>query len=91
MLEYKFLHSERTWAPTILAGAGFSMTNWKDQADYELGSEVQFLLHAGAGLEIFHESGSYSLNYRLFHVSNAGIQRPNIGLNSHVFSLGLRF
>lgn len=89
--EYKFLNSQRKWAPTFLAGAGFSMTNWKDQAEYELGSEFQFLLHAGAGVEVFRKSGAYSLNYRLFHISNSSIQRPNIGLNSHVFSLGLRF
>ena len=91
MVEYKFLNLKRKWAPTFLAGAGFSMTNWKDQAEYELGSELQFLLHIGAGVEVFGQSRSYSLNYRLFHVSNAGLQRPNIGLNSHVFSLGLRF
>ena len=91
MAEYKFLNPKRKWAPTFLAGAGFSMQNWDDQADYELGSEFQFLLHAGAGLEVFRESGAYSFSYRLFHVSNAGIRRPNIGLNSHVFSLGLRF
>ena len=91
MAQYKFLNPKRKWAPTFLAGAGFSMQNWEEQADYELGSEFQFLLHAGAGLEVFRESGSYSFSYRLFHVSNAGIRRPNIGLNSHVFSLGLRF
>ena len=91
MVEYKFLNPKRKWAPTFLAGAGFSMTNWKDQADYELGSEFEFLLHAGTGVEIFRESGSYSFNYRLFHLSNAGMQRPNIGLNSHVLSLGFRF
>ena len=89
--EYKFLNPQRKWAPTFLAGAGFSMTNWKDQAEYELGSEFQFLLHAGVGVEVFRESGAYFFNYRLFHVSNSSIQRPNIGLNSHVFSLGLRF
>ena len=91
MVEYKFLNQKRRWAPTVLAGAGFSMTNWKDQAEYELGSEFEFLLHAGAGVEVFHQSGSYSFNYRLFHLSNAGMQRPNIGLNAHVFSLGFRF
>ena len=91
MVEYKLLNPKRKWAPTFLAGAGFSMTNWKDQAEYELGSEFQFLLHAGVGVEVFRESGAYFFNYRLFHVSNSSIQRPNIGLNSHVFSLGFRF
>ena len=91
MAQYKFLSPKRRWAPNILLGAGFSMTNWKDVAKRELGSEFQFLLHAGAGLEYFKKDGAYSINYRLFHVSNAGIQIPNIGLNAHVFSLGMRF
>ena len=82
---------KRGWAPNILIGAGFAYTNWKDQAERELGSEFQFLLHGGAGLEFFKKTGSYSINYRFFHVSNAGIQRPNIGLNSHVFNLGIEF
>ena len=89
--EYKFLNPERKWAPTILVGAGFSMQDWEEVAHYELGSEFQFLLHGGLGVEVFRELGSYSFNYRLFHVSNAGFRKPNIGLNAHVFSLGLSF
>lgn len=92
MVEYKFLDSKRSWAPNVLLGAGFAYTDWKDVADHELGTEFEFLLHAGAGIEFFQEgSRSYSINYRLFHVSNAGIEAPNIGLNAHVFSLGMRF
>ena len=91
MVQYKFLSPKRRWAPNILLGTGFSMTNWKDIAERELGSEFQFLLHAGAGLEYFKKNGAYSINYRLFHVSNAGMQFPNIGLNAHVFSLGMSF
>jgi len=91
MVNYKFLNSQRKWAPNILLGAGFSMQDWREHAERELGSEFQFLLHGGVGVELFRESGTYSFNYRLFHVSNAGFQKPNIGLNSHVFSLGFRF
>ena len=92
MVNYKFLDSQRKWAPNILLGTGFSMQDWDDTpAEYELGSEFQFLLHAGTGIELFRESGTYSLNYRLFHVSNAGFRKPNIGLNAHVFTLGFRF
>lgn len=91
MVQYKFLDPKRKWAPNVLLGVGFSMTNWKDIAERELGSEFQFLLHAGTGLEYFTKDGAYSINYRLFHVSNAGIQFPNIGLNAHIFSLGMRF
>ena len=91
MVNYKFLNSQRKWAPNILVGAGFAMQDWEEVAHYELGSEFQFLLHGGAGIELFRESGTYSFNYRLFHLSNGGFRKPNIGLNSHVFTLGFRF
>jgi len=91
MVNYKFLNSQRKWAPNILLGAGFAMQDWEEVAHYELGSEFQFLLHGGVGVELFRESGTYSFNYRLFHVSNAGFRKPNIGLNAHVFTLGFRF
>jgi len=91
MFEYKFLDPKRGWAPNILAGAGFSFTNWDDVATRELGSPFEYLLHIGAGLELFQKEGSFSINYRLFHVSNSGVAKPNIGLNAHVFTLGVKF
>ncbi len=91
MLQYKFLNPKRSWAPNLLIGAGFALTDWDEPAADELGGEFQFLLHGGAGIEFFQDTWSYSLNYRLLHVSNAGIERPNVGLNAHVISLGLNF
>jgi lipid A 3-O-deacylase len=91
MLQYKFMDRKRSWAPNILAGAGFSYTDWDDVAPRELGGDFQFLLHAGAGIEFFTQSGAFSLNYRYFHVSNSGTKNPNIGLNAHVISLGYQF
>lgn len=91
MLEYKFLSPSRQWAPYILAGAGFS---WGDvnEVAIELGTHFEFILNAGVGLEFFRgTSGSWSLNYRLFHLSNSNIKPPNTGNNSHVFSLGFSF
>ncbi len=91
MTQYKFLNPERNWAPNVLIGGGFSLTNWKDVAVRELGTEFQFLLHAGAGLEFFKKESTYSINYRFFHISNAEIKSPNIGLNAHLITLGMRF
>ena len=91
MAQYKFLSPKRKWAPNILAGAGFSYGNWNDLAEREIATEFEFLLHLGAGVEFYNRANAWSLNYRLFHVSNSGIKRPNIGLNAHVFSLGMRF
>ena len=91
MAQYKFLSPHRKWAPNILAGAGFSYGDWNDLAEREIATEFEFLLHIGAGVEFYNRTNAWSLNYRLFHVSNSGIKMPNIGLNAHVFSLGMRF
>ena len=91
MAQYKFLSRHRKWAPNILAGAGFSYGDWNDLAEREIATEFEFLLHVGAGVEFYNRTNAWSINYRLFHVSNSGIKMPNIGLNAHVFSLGMRF
>lgn len=91
LFQYKFANANRKWAPNILLGAGLSYTDWEDAASSELGGEFQFLLHAGAGLEYFLDRWSYSINYRLLHVSDAGIEDPNIGLNAHTFNFGIQF
>jgi lipid A 3-O-deacylase len=94
MVQYKFIKPNKKWAPTVLAGAGVSLTDWdeKDLAEREIGGDFQFLLHLGTGLEFFRPNGgSFSVNYRFFHISNAGTQRPNIGLNANLFTLGFTF
>ena len=90
MAQYKFLSPKRKWAPNILLGAGFSYGDWNDNA-YEISTAFEFLLHAGAGVEFYTRTNAWSLNYRLFHISNSGIKMPNLGLNAHVLSLGMRF
>ncbi|GJL77102.1 MAG: lipid A 3-O-deacylase [Nitrospinaceae bacterium] len=91
LFQYKFLDPKRRWAPNVLIGAGVSHTNWDEVADRELGGSFQFLLHGGVGLEYFLDNWSYSINYRMLHISNAGTQNPNIGLNGHTFALGIQF
>lgn len=91
LFQYKFLDPKRKWAPNFLIGAGAAWTDWDEPAYRELGGEFQFLLHGGAGLEYFLDDWSYSINYRLLHISNAGIKNPNVGLNAHTFNLGIQF
>ena len=91
MAQYKFLSPKRKWAPNILLGAGFSYGDWTYLAPGEISTAFEFLLHAGAGIEFYNRTNAWSLNYRLFHLSNSAIRFPNIGLNAHVFSLGMRF
>ncbi len=94
MFQYKFVKPERKWAPTLLAGAGLALTDWDedDLADQEISGSFQFILHGGAGIEYFRpDHSSFSINYRFFHVSNAGIKSPNLGLNASLFTLGFSF
>lgn len=91
LFQYKFLDSKRRWAPNALIGAGAAWTDWDEPANRELGGEFQFLLQGGVGLEYFLDKWSYSLNYRMLHISNANAKVPNLGLNAHVITLGLQF
>tara|TARA_B100000686_G_scaffold353865_1_gene461188 strand:- start:2987 stop:3598 length:612 start_codon:yes stop_codon:yes gene_type:complete len=94
MFQYKFIKPRRKWAPTVLGGAGIALTDWDEDnlAATEISGDFQFLLHAGFGLEYFRpKSGSFSVNYRLLHVSNAGMERPNVGLNASLITLAFTF
>lgn len=93
MFEYKFLQPDAKFIPYAFVGAGFSGTNW-DRKPYqnELGTDFEFLLHAGVGVEFCKTKyGAFSANYRFFHVSNAGIRFPNIGVNAGLATLGYAF
>lgn len=90
-LEYKFLNSNRSWAPFLFAGVGGA---WGDffQGAEEISTAFEFILQGGAGIEYFFDNGtSINFNYRLWHLSNSNIKSPNVGLNAHVFSLGFSF
>lgn len=89
--EYKFLSPARRWAPYVQVGAGFSWGDFNDGA-VEISTKFEFILNAGAGVEFFlSENRSVALGYRLWHLSNSNIERPNIGLNAHVFTVGFSF
>lgn len=53
----------------------------------DFGGAVQFLSHAGVALNL----GRVVVNYRLQHLSNAGIYDNNPGINLHLFGVGFRF
>lgn len=89
--EYKFLNPHRKWAPFVFAGAGISIGDWH-KAARELDTALEFILNVGGGLEYFFDNGtSINFAYRLWHLSNSNIKGSNIGLNSHIFTLGFNF
>jgi len=53
-------------------------------------THFQFGDHVGAGLR-FGDKGAYDLEYRLQHLSNAGIDHPNPGINFHQIRLEYHF
>ena len=91
MVQYRLFAPDRTWNPKFLGGVGWAVTNWTDFGGQALNSEQQILIHLGAGIEFSGGKGSYSIDYRLLHVSNGGSDEPNIGINAHVVSIAIPF
>ncbi len=93
MVEYKFVQPKARIIPYVMTGAGFSYTDWSDKPfQREIATNFEFLLHAGAGAEFYKfKNGAFSVNYRFYHISNAGIAFPNIGINANLFTIGYSF
>jgi hypothetical protein len=52
----------------------------------ELGGNVQFLSQGGIGIQ----RSKYVVEWRYFHMSNAGLTTPNHGFNGNMLSIGIR-
>ena len=62
---------------------GAHLLSDKDITDSDrFSTNFQFGDHIGLGL-LFGENGRYDLSYRIQHLSNAGIDHPNPGINFH--------
>jgi hypothetical protein len=72
--------------PFLDVGSGPLNTTINERAS-ELGGHVQFLSSAGVGIQ--HKK--YVVEYRYFHMSNAGLTKPNHGFNGSMLSVGLRW
>ena len=90
-LEYKFLNPGRSWAPFLFGGVGVSWGDFFEGAE-EVSTAFEFILQGGAGVEYYFDNGTaLNFNYRLWHLSNSGVNGRNVGINAHVFSLGYTF
>jgi hypothetical protein len=72
--------------PFLDIGSGPLDTTINEHAS-ELGGHVQFLSQGGFGLQ----RKKYIIEYRYFHMSNAGLTKPNHGFNGSMLSVGLRW
>jgi hypothetical protein len=86
VLRYNFA-SGRRWVPFLDIGAGGTTT---DIGRPDLGGSFQFNLQTGAGLRWFLcKDTVLTLQYRFLHLSNAGMENPNHGVNASVLYAGV--
>jgi hypothetical protein len=84
----QYLSSSRGFNPFVEIGAGVMLTNLDDKID-ELGGHFQFSPQAGVGFRSpLSKRGDLVAALRWFHLSNAGMRRPNTGLNNYLLTLG---
>ena len=85
-LRYDFATGTR-WVPFFDAGAGATAT---DIGRPDLGGTFQFNLQTGPGLHWFVEKNlALTMQYRFLHLSSAGTELPNKGVNTSVFYVGM--
>ena len=86
LLRYDFAAGGR-WVPFVDFGAGASAT---DIRNGDLSTTFEFNLQAGAGTHFFlRKDLALTFQYRFIHFSNAGMQFPNLGVNTSSFLLGV--
>ncbi|MCI0400848.1 MAG: acyloxyacyl hydrolase [Gammaproteobacteria bacterium] len=86
MFRYNFLSGDK-FIPFLEVGAGII------SLDFDLSTQadgLNFTTQGGAGFHYFvTERTALTAEWRLHHISNAGINSPNIGINSSLFLLGV--
>jgi opacity protein-like surface antigen len=86
VVRYHFLPPSRL-DPFFDAGAGVTAT---DIGRPDLSTTFEFNLQAGAGFHwVLWKNMAFTFDARYIHLSNAGIDKPNNGVNAFLFSGGL--
>lgn len=88
LIRYNFLTGTR-WIPFVQLGAGLLAldANLKSQSD-----GLSFTSQGGVGVHYFiSDRISLTGEWRLHHVSNAGIHKNNLGVNSSLFMFGITY
>ena len=88
LIRYNFATGSR-WMPFIEGGAGLSGT---DIGRPDLATTFEFNNQGGAGVHYFFcDNKALTLEYRFVHLSNAGIEQPNHGVNTQLFLAGMNW
>ena len=86
VLRYHFLPKAR-FTPFVDGGAGVTAT---DIMHPDLSTTFEFNLQVGAGFHwTLRKDLALTFQARYLHISNAGIETPNNGVNSFLFSAGV--
>ena len=86
VLRYAFSTGTR-WVPFIDGGAGVTATDIKEP---DLSTVFQFNDQGGAGVLFFwRKNMALTAQSRFLHISNAGIRKPNHGVNAIKISAGI--
>jgi lipid A 3-O-deacylase len=88
LLRYNFATGSR-FVPFIDGGAGLTLTDIRKP---DLSTDFEFNVQAGIGAQwFFNPHIAASLQGRWLHLSNAGLDSPNQGVNTTMFLLGLNW
>jgi len=80
---------QAAWRPFVEGGESILYTDLRKQ---DLGTRVQFASQIGAGLEYqLDDDTAVAFAIRFRHMSNAGMARPNPGLNTLYALVGVTF
>ena len=89
LFRYNFVTGTR-WVPFFDLGMG--ILHWNLRLPTILGTQFNFMLQTGPGLHYFATDHlAITGQVRLHHISNGGIDSPNIGVNSTVYLLGVSY
>ncbi|MCX5904187.1 MAG: acyloxyacyl hydrolase [Proteobacteria bacterium] len=83
---YNLLSKHECWRPYIQAGVGMVGTNL---SMHHFGSDFNFTSNLGAGIQYFwNPCNAVNFEWRYKHISNAGINQHNVGLNMSMLLVG---
>jgi hypothetical protein len=89
LFRYNFVTGTR-WVPFFDFGIG--LLHWNLRLPTILGSQFNFTLQGGPGVHYFvGDHLAITGQVRLHHISNGGIDTPNIGVNSSLYLLGVSY
>ena len=86
MARYNFLTNSEKTSPYLQFGFGMIGTNLKMR---NFSPDINFTTNAAAGIQYFFKpKSSLNFEWRFQHISNAGIDEDNAGLNMNMFFIG---